>query len=71
MAMRSGTSALASLKSSERTTKPTRRPSSERIGTPDFITIVVFFATGLFISLELTLQFPLADSMAIFLAQYG
>ena len=71
MAIQSGTSAFEFSKSSKRNAKTAWGLRSELIVTQDFITVVVFFAIGLFMSLWLTLQFPIADSTAVFLAQYG
>jgi hypothetical protein len=70
MAMQSGTSALAFSKCN-RNAKTAWRSRAELIVTQDFITVVVLFAIGLLMSLWLTLQFPIADSTAVFLAQYG
>jgi hypothetical protein len=71
MAIQSGTSALEFSKSSKRNAKTAWGLRSELLVTQDFITVVVLFAIGLFMSLWLTLQFPIADSTAVFLAQYG
>jgi hypothetical protein len=71
MAFQSGTSAFDFSKSSKRNAKTARRLRSELRITQDFITVVALFAIGLFMSLWLTLQFPIADSTAVFLAQYG
>jgi hypothetical protein len=71
MAIQSGTSAFEFSKSSKRNAKTAWVSRSELIVTQDFITVVVFFTVGLFMSLWLTLQFPIVDSTAVFLAQYG
>jgi hypothetical protein len=71
MAIQSGTSAFDFSKSSKRNAKTAWGLRSELLVIQDFITVVVLFAIGLFMSLWLTLQFPIADSTAVFLAQYG
>jgi hypothetical protein len=56
---------------STRTGKPAWRTVLELIGTPDFATIAVFLVVGLTVSIWLTVQFPVAESTAAFLANYG
>jgi hypothetical protein len=44
---------------------------SELIRTPDLIRVTACFLIGLLIALWLTLQFPIPESTAVFLAQFG
>ena len=71
MTMRGGISALMFSKSGKQAAETARSSISELTGTTDLITITAGFAIGFLMALWLTLQFPVAESTAVFLAQFG
>jgi hypothetical protein len=71
MSMRSEISTRPLSGSSERTAETAWSLISQLTGNPDLIAVAVFFVIGLVISLWLTIQFPVTESTAIFLARFG
>jgi hypothetical protein len=71
MPVRSGISTLTFSGSGKQTAETAGSSICELTEPPHFVTVTAVFVIGLLISLWLTFQFPIPESTAVFLAQFG
>jgi hypothetical protein len=71
MPVRSGISTLTFTGSGKQTAETAWSSITGLTEPPHFVTVTVVFVIALLISLWLTLQFPIPESTAEFLAQFG
>ena len=71
MPARSGISILTFSRNGRQTAETAWSSICELTKNPDLVSATAVFVIGLLISFWLTLQFPIPESTAVFLAQFG